>query len=137
MICKKCKKEFEPLYRNGILISKYCIACQNSNKKVLHGSIALKQKNKPLNRTKIEIPKKSQKQIDRDYLCEKSKERLISENPLCRICHTNKGTELMHILNKGSYPEYYTFTQNHTLGCHECHSKFDDYVEFRKQQELS
>lgn len=27
MICKKCKKEFEPLYRNGILMSKYCIAC--------------------------------------------------------------------------------------------------------------
>jgi hypothetical protein len=38
-------------------------------------------------------------------------------------------------LNKGSYPEYYTFTQNHTLGCHECHSQFDDDIGFRKKQE--
>ena len=27
MICKSCKSEFEPLYRNGIVISKFCIPC--------------------------------------------------------------------------------------------------------------
>ena len=27
MICKRCKSEFEPLYRNGIVISKFCIPC--------------------------------------------------------------------------------------------------------------
>ncbi len=27
MICKQCKAEFEPLYKNGILLSKICISC--------------------------------------------------------------------------------------------------------------
>lgn len=34
MICKSCKSEFEPLYRNGIVISKFCIPCLSKKGKV-------------------------------------------------------------------------------------------------------
>lgn len=31
--CRKCKKEFEPLYQNGIIMSRYCISCLVKKKK--------------------------------------------------------------------------------------------------------
>jgi len=31
--CKRCKSDFEPLYRNGIIISRFCIRCLVDKKK--------------------------------------------------------------------------------------------------------
>jgi len=27
MICRSCKSEFEPIYRNGIIVSRLCVSC--------------------------------------------------------------------------------------------------------------
>lgn len=58
MICKKCNNEFEPLYFNGILRSKFCIPCL---------SIKGKSKLKTINNKEKSIAKDKLK-THKDYL---------------------------------------------------------------------
>ena len=51
----------------------------------------------------------------------------------CVICG-GEGTQLMHILPRSLYPEYYTEPDNLCIGCQTCHSYFDDNIDFRKLQ---
>lgn len=50
----------------------------------------------------------------------------------CYFCGRH-GNELMHILNRSTFPQYYTSEWNLVIGCHECHELFDHSVEFRKK----
>lgn len=43
-ICKKCKCEYEPLYRNGVKLSNFCISCLVEKGKQKSKSIARKEK---------------------------------------------------------------------------------------------
>jgi 5-methylcytosine-specific restriction endonuclease McrA len=52
---------------------------------------------------------------------------------ICVICH-GFGNELMHILPRSLFPEYILKPQNLTIGCHECHYKFDNDLSFRQKQ---
>jgi 5-methylcytosine-specific restriction endonuclease McrA len=77
------------------------------------------------------ISKVSKKQSQRNREIAESKKELIEQDCLCRICRDSDNVQLMHILPKSLYPEYYTERWNHTLGCQRCHNKFDDDVNFR------
>lgn len=44
------------------------------------------------------------------------------------------GNELMHILPKSIFPEYYTKPENLTIGCNMHHDLFDNNISFRQKQ---
>lgn len=53
----------------------------------------------------------------------------------CCICHKYTSTpQLMHLLPRSLYPEYITEEWNLRIGCPECHSRYDNDRNFRKQQ---
>lgn len=58
MKCRSCNTEFEPMYRNGILVSKFCVKCL-----VLKGKAKIKKQN---NKEKIEAKEKLK--THKDYL---------------------------------------------------------------------
>ena len=51
----------------------------------------------------------------------------------CAICG-GRGCDLSHILPRSLYPEYVTDPRNLQILCRECHRKFDDNREFRRNQ---
>lgn len=51
----------------------------------------------------------------------------------CAICG-REGHDLSHILPRSLYPEYVTDPRNLQILCRECHRKFDDEREFRRNQ---
>jgi len=51
---------------------------------------------------------------------------------VCYFCH-GFGNQLMHILSKGTFPQYYTRKWNLIIGCNFHHNMFDYNVEFRKK----
>lgn len=51
----------------------------------------------------------------------------------CAICG-REGHDLSHILPRSLYPEYQTDQRNLQILCRECHRKFDDDREFRRNQ---
>lgn len=55
---------------------------------------------------------------------------------MCPICRTKKGTDLMHLLPRSTFPEYQTEEWNLILGCRSCHVKFDADKEFRKNSKM-
>lgn len=52
MICKKCKKKFDPIYHNGILMSKLCVQCLIKKKKQQDRHDWSKEKKKRLDELK-------------------------------------------------------------------------------------
>lgn len=50
----------------------------------------------------------------------------------CYFCG-GYGGELMHILNRSTFPQYYTKEWNLVMGCNIHHSMFDYSIEFRKK----
>lgn len=50
----------------------------------------------------------------------------------CYFCG-GYGGELMHILNRSTFPQYYTKEWNLVMGCNLHHSMFDYSIEFRKK----
>lgn len=51
----------------------------------------------------------------------------------CEICG-RPASDLMHMLPRSEYPEYYTERWNIIAGCRDCHSHFDDDLSFRQKQ---
>jgi 5-methylcytosine-specific restriction endonuclease McrA len=51
----------------------------------------------------------------------------------CAICG-REGHDLSHILPRSLYPEYQTDPRNLQILCRDCHRKFDDDREFRRNQ---
>lgn len=54
-------------------------------------------------------------------------------SPFCCICG-RPGSDLMHLIPKSVYPEYYTEPLNLAIGCRECHKKYDNDLSFRRKQ---
>lgn len=52
---------------------------------------------------------------------------------VCCICG-QPGNELMHLLPRSTYPEYYTKSENLAIGCKSCHYRYDNDLSFRQQQ---
>jgi len=76
----------------------------------------------------------SKKQAAKNATLSKIKKSLIDgTSGVCRICGAY-GSDLMHILPKGEFPEYYTEPRNLIIGCRTCHKSFDDDILFRKEQ---
>jgi len=79
--------------------------------------------------------KKSNKQKQKDSTLSKIKKGLIEKNgKVCCICQRTCEPDLMHILPKSIYPEYYLREENLVLGCRFCHEDFDNFQNFRKLQ---
>lgn len=53
--------------------------------------------------------------------------------PFCFICG-KRGTDLMHLLPKSTFPEHYTNPLNLVMGCRCCHNLYDNDLLFRQQQ---
>ena len=76
----------------------------------------------------------SVKQASKNYTLAKIKKGLIEKNGCtCVICQ-GYGEDLMHLLPKSIYPEYYLKPENLAIGCRSCHNQFDDQQNFRKLQ---
>lgn len=76
----------------------------------------------------------SKRQQSKNLTLSKIKKSLIDESGyVCRICG-NYGNDLMHLLPKSIFPEYYTESRNLIIGCRSCHDLFDNDLSFRKQQ---
>lgn len=83
------------------------------------------------------MKRKSAKQSKRDAVLASIKKNLLEVNQRCSICGCRISyppLQLMHILPRSLFPEYYTEEWNLVLGCHDCHTLFDDNVEFRQKQ---
>lgn len=85
MICKSCKSEFEPLYRNGIVISKFCIPCLSKKGKLKQDKSWKKEKKilkekldgKPDNMEKLQKEINTiVRLIDRNTFCHSSRKQL-------------------------------------------------------------
>lgn len=76
----------------------------------------------------------SDKQAKRNRELQKIKQALIEKYGVnCMICRINNATDLMHLLPKSIYPEYYTSPWNFVLGCRSCHDLFDSSAAFRRK----
>ena len=79
----------------------------------------------------------SKKQAQRNQMLAKIKKELFDKNGgVCMLCKSQKGTDLMHILQKSLYPEYYTSPWNLIIGCRSCHDLFDNSSAFRRKTGL-
>lgn len=75
------------------------------------------------------LKKVSKKQVKKNAELQKIKSGMEKK---CYFCH-GYGNELMHILNKSTFPQYYTKKWNLIIGCNFHHTLFDYNVEFRKK----
>lgn len=89
-------------------------------------------KRTPLKRSEKPIKKVSEKQAKNNSELSKVK-KTMPQKCFYSGCSC-KDLQLMHILNKGSYPEFKMIKENFTLGCQEHHNLFDDDVQFRQTQ---
>ena len=81
------------------------------------------------------INKISNSQKKKNSAVAKIKRDLLEESGnVCRLCG-GYGNDLMHILPKSIYPEYYSEPRNLIIGCRSCHVSFDDNLLFRQAQE--
>ena len=82
-------------------------------------------------RYNIRIKNTSNKQAKRNRELAKIKSDL---EPICYICGRWGANDLAHILFKAGFPQYYTKDWNLIILCRECHNKFDENVDFRREQ---
>ena len=76
----------------------------------------------------------SKKQQSKNLTLSKIKKSLIDESGCtCRICG-NYGNDLMHLMPKSIFPEYYTEPRNLIIGCRSCHDLYDNNILFRRQR---
>lgn len=79
----------------------------------------------------------SNKQAAKNRQILKIKKSLFDEHgEKCMICKINRSSDLMHILPKSLWPEYYTEKWNFILGCRSCHDMFDSSAVFRRKTGL-
>ncbi len=76
------------------------------------------------------MKKVSKRQSSRNRELDKIRKELPTR---CEICG-RPASDLMHLLPRSEYPEYYTERWNIIAGCRDCHSKFDDNLSFRQTQ---
>lgn len=76
------------------------------------------------------MKKVSKKQAKKNRELAKIKNEL---NGRCYFCN-RQGADLMHVLPKSLFPQYYTEKWNFILGCREHHLMFDDDRNFRSRQ---
>ena len=80
--------------------------------------------------------KKSDKQKQKDYTLSKIKKGLIEKHgKTCCICQRMCEPDLMHLLPKSIWPEYYLNPENLVIGCREHHNEFDNSINFRRLQD--
>lgn len=72
---------------------------------------------------------RSNKQANVDRRVAKIKQSL---SDVCAVCHRQGATDLMHILPKSIFPEFYAEPLNLVMGHRDCHRRFDD--DFRERQ---
>lgn len=81
--------------------------------------------------------KVSKKQSAKNQELAKIKKALCERyEDICMICRNEKGTDLMHILPKSLWPEYYTSVWNFIIGCRSCHDMFDSSAAYRRKTGL-
>lgn len=79
----------------------------------------------------------STKQAHRNRELSRIKKELYKEHgEMCMICNKERSTDLMHILPKSLWPEYYTEKWNLVLGCRNCHDLFDSSAAYRRKTKL-
>lgn len=76
------------------------------------------------------IPRVSKKQWLKNSELARIKKTLV---PVCCICG-QRGSDLMHLLPRSTYPEHYLNPLNLAIGCRCCHNKYDVDIEFRQKQ---
>lgn len=75
------------------------------------------------------MKKVSRKQAKKNAELQKIKNKMEKR---CYFCG-GYGNELMHVLNRSTFPQYYTEEWNLVIGCQVHHDVFDYSVEFRKK----
>ena len=101
MICKSCKSEFEPLYRNGIIISKFCIPCLSKKGKEKQDKDWKKEK--AIIREKIKTKSDYMRELQRTFnkyirLRDKGKPCISCGRPL------REKYDAGHCFSVGAYP---------------------------------
>ena len=101
MICKSCKSEFEPLYRNGIVISKFCIPCLSKKGKEKQDKDWKKEK--AIIREKIKTKSDYMRELQRTFnkyirLRDKGKPCISCGRPL------REKYDAGHCFSVGAYP---------------------------------
>jgi hypothetical protein len=129
MICKQCKAEFEPLYKNGVLLSKICISCLRAK--------ANKQKQQVWRKDKAEMKEKLK--THKDWL--KDLQRVF--NTYIRLRDTGKPCiscdrqlrdkfDASHYFSVGAYPNVRFHEDNVHGGCVYCnqhlHGNISEYA---------
>ena len=129
MICKTCKSEFEPIYRNGLLISKLCIKCVLSKSRKEQNKLIFKERKEAKEKLKTHS----------DYIKELQKVfntyiRLRDENKPCISCKKPLigKYDAGHYYSTSSYPNL-RFNENNVFGqCVECnqhkHGNLTEYT---------
>lgn len=108
----KCGKEFEPIKRNGIIVSKLCVSCRY--KKTL----------------KKPIKKESERHKERKKEVAKIKSTLEKK---CAICGLY-GNDAAHLLPKSLFEQHYTDKRNIVIMCRKHHNLYDNSLEYRQKQ---
>lgn len=103
-ICPRCKKEFEPLMRNGIKLSKFCVTCLSEKFKQQNKAIAQKEKKQALERLKTQKDKQKDLQVEINTIV-----RLIDAGQKCISCGC---------LQKGFAGHYHSVGSNNSLRFH-------------------
>lgn len=108
----KCGKEFEPIKRNGIIVSKLCVSCRKKN-----------QYNKP-------IKKESERHKERKKEVAKIKSTLEKKCVICGLY----GNDAAHLLPKSLFEQHYTDKRNIVIMCRKHHNLYDNSLEYRQKQ---
>lgn len=129
MICKTCKSEFEPIYRNGLLISKFCIKCVLTKSRKEQNKLIFKEHKEAKEKLKThsDYIKELQK-IFNTYI------RLRDEKKPCISCKKPLigKYDAGHYYPTSSYPNL-RFNENNVFGqCVECnqhkHGNLTEYT---------
>jgi len=76
----------------------------------------------------------STKQAAKNRTLAKIKSELIEANGNVCAITGNYGDDLMHILPKSIWPEYYLEPKNLVIGSRDAHNEFDNSINFRRLQ---
>ena len=76
----------------------------------------------------------SKKQAVKNRTLAKIKSELIETSGNVCVITGNYGDDLMHLLPKSIYPEYYLEPRNLVIGSRDAHNEFDNSINFRRLQ---
>jgi len=115
--CRRCKQKFEPLYRNGILMSKYCISClaEKGKKEIKRQWVKDKKAIKEKLKTQSDWLNDLQKVFNEFIRLRDRGQPCISCG--CKIIRKGNAS---HFFSVGSYPNLRFNEDNVHLSCIEC-----------------